>query len=240
MTMLYVYGVVDSSSLGGSPLTGHDAASVFAVPCGDCAAAASNLSRRTVVPGPGSVWLHEQVLETLMRRHAVLPLRFGTLVPDAEMLRNRLAAMLPALGDDLRRLRGRVEFALRVTGVDAEYLRAGDAAETSDAARTLSPGTRYLHARAERRRHRIAFEDAARGTERALRQHLDPTAESAAWGLAAARSTTLVASYLVPRKDASAFAAAVADVRAHHPALKISCTGPWAPYSFVTVRPPEA
>ncbi len=103
-----------------------------------------------------------------------------------------------------------------------------------------SPGTRYLRARAERRRHRIAFEDAARGTERALRRHLDPTAESAAWGLAAARSTTLVASYLVPRKDASAFAAAVADVRAHHPALKISCTGPWAPYSFVTVRPPEA
>jgi hypothetical protein len=173
------------------------------------------------------VWLHEQVLEALMRRHAVLPLRFGTLVPDAEMLRNRLAAMLPALGDDLRRLRGRVEFALRVTGVDAECLRAGDAAETSDAARTLSPGTRYLRARAER-------------TERALRQHLDPTAESAAWGLAAARSTTLVASYLVPRKDASAFAAAVADVRAHHPALKISCTGPWAPYSFVTVRPPKA
>lgn len=239
MTMLYVYGVVDSSSLGGSPLTGHDAASVFAVACGDCAAAASNLSRRTIVPGPGSVWLHEQVLEALMRRHAVLPLRFGTLVPDAEMLRNRLAAMLPTLSDDLRRLRGRVEFALRVTGVDTECLRAGDAAEPSDA-RTPSPGTRYLRERAERRRHRIAFEDAARCTERALRQHLDPTAESAAWGRAAERSTTLVASYLVPRKDASAFAAAVADVRAHHPALKISCTGPWAPYSFVTVRPPEA
>ncbi len=139
------------------------------------------------------MWLHEQVLEALMRRHAVLPLRFGTLVPDAEMLRNRIAAMLPALGDDLRRLRGTVEFALRVTGVDAECLRAGDAAETSAAARTLSPGTRYLRERAERRRHRIAFEDAARGTERALRRHLDPTAESAAWGLAAARSTTLVA-----------------------------------------------
>ena len=139
MTMLYVYGVVDSSSLGGSPLTGHDAASVFAVARGDCAAAASNLSRRTIVPGPESVWLHEQVLEALMRRHAVLPLRFGTLVPDAEMLRNRLAAMLPTLGDDLRRLRGRVEFALRVTGVDTECLRTGDAAETSDA-----PGRRHL------------------------------------------------------------------------------------------------
>ena len=84
MTMLYVYGVVDSPSLGGSPLTGHDAASVFAVPCGDCAAAASNLSRRTVVPGPGSVWLHEQVLETLMRRHAVLPLFAAVVGPPSK------------------------------------------------------------------------------------------------------------------------------------------------------------
>jgi hypothetical protein len=113
-----------------------------------------------------------------MRRYAVLPLRFGTLVPDADMLRNRLAAMLPAVGDDLRRLRGRVEFALRVTDVDAERLRADEAAETSDAARTLSPGTRYLRARAERSRLRIAFEDAARATERALRRLLDPTAET--------------------------------------------------------------
>src|SRR5262245_10867858 len=169
--MLYLYGTAASPSLDGARWTGDGGATVFAVPCGDCAAAASNLSRRTIGPGPGSVWLHEQVLEALMRRYAVLPLRFGTLVPDAEMLRNRLAAMLPAVGDDLRRLRGRVEFALRVTDVDAECLRAGDGAETSDAARTLSPGTRYLRARAERRRHRIAFEDAARRTGRALRRH---------------------------------------------------------------------
>ena len=62
MTMLYVYGIVDSASLGGTSLKGHDGASVFAVPCGDCAAAASSLFGGTMALRPLSVWLHEHVL----------------------------------------------------------------------------------------------------------------------------------------------------------------------------------
>src|SRR5262244_2013043 len=100
MTMLYVYGLVDTPSLDGTPLKGHDGASVFAVRCGECAAATSYLSRHTIAPRPRSVWLHERVLDALMRRHAVLPLRFATIVPDVDMLRNRLRPMYHALAGD--------------------------------------------------------------------------------------------------------------------------------------------
>src|SRR5262249_19300166 len=127
MTMLYVYGLVDSPSLDGTPLKGHEGASVFAVRCGDCAAAASHLSRHTIAPRPRNVWLHERVLNTLMRRHSVLPLRFATIVPDVDMLRDRLRPMHHALADDLRRLRGKVEFALRIANIHAECPRTGDA-----------------------------------------------------------------------------------------------------------------
>jgi|SRR5262245_21143323 len=239
MTMLYVYGIVDSPRFDRTSLKGHDGADVFAVPCGDCAAVASDLSRRTIAPSPRSVWLHEHVLDTLMRRHAVLPLRFATIVPDAGMLRNRLRPMHRALAGDLRRLRGKIEFALRVTNIHAGWLHAGDAERDGAAAQVLPPGTRYLRAKAERWRERTAGEDAARRIERELRRHLDPVAENAVWALAT-RSATLTASYLVERKEVSAFVAAVVDARACHPALDVSCTGPWAPYSFVTVRPPEA
>src|SRR6516164_4699147 len=64
--------------------------------------------------------------------------------------------------------------------------------------------------------------------------------ENAVWGFATTRSATLIASYLVERNEVPAFVAAVADVRGRHPALDVSCTGPWAPYSFVTARSPEA
>src|SRR5262249_31125998 len=146
MTMLYVYGIVDSPTLDGDPLKGHGAACVFAVPCADCAAVASDLPRGSITATARSVWLHEQVLAALMRRHGVLPLRFGTIVPDAEMLRGRLAAMHRALADDLQRLRGRVEFALRVTGVDAEYPRAREAGHARGATAALTPGRSYLRA----------------------------------------------------------------------------------------------
>jgi hypothetical protein len=237
--MLYVYGIVDSASLAGTPPKGHDGASVFAVPCGDCAAAASNLLGGTIAPRPRSVCLHEHVLHALMRRHAVLPLRFATIAPDASTLRNRLGPMHGALVADLRRLRGKVEFALRITNIRADGPRPGHAAGESAAARTLPPGTRYLRARAECWRERIAGEDAARCTERVLRRHLDPAAENAVWGLAT-RSASLVASYLVERNEVPSFLATVADVRARHPTLDVSCTGPWAPYSFVTARATEA
>src|SRR5215510_2414522 len=195
--MLYVYGVVDSPSFDGTSVKGHDGASVFAVPCGDCAAAASSLSRRMIAPSPRSVWLHQQVL------------------------------------DELRRLRGKVEFALRVTNTHAECPHARDAERKDDATQALPPGTRYL-------RERIASEDTARRIERALRRHLDPAAEHAVWALTTTRAPTLTASYLIERNDVSSFVATVVDVRARHPALDVSCTGPWAPYSFVTVRAPEA
>src|SRR6516162_10868166 len=130
----------------------------------------------------------ERVLDALMRRHAVLPLRFATIVPDVDMLRNRLRPMYHALAGDLQRLRGKVEFALRITNIHAECPHTGDAERKSDAAQALTPGTRYLRARAERWRERIASEDAAGRIERALRQHLDPAAENAVWGFATTRS----------------------------------------------------
>src|SRR5262249_22251930 len=103
-----------------------------------------------------SVWLHERVLDALMRRHAVLPLRFATIVPDVDMLRNRLRHMYHELAGDLQRLRRKVEVALRIANIHAECPHTGDAERKSDAAQALSPGTRYLRARAERWRERIA------------------------------------------------------------------------------------
>ena len=196
MTMLYVYGIVDSPGFDGTALNGHDGASVFPVPYGNCAAVASNLSCREVAPEPRSVWLHEQVLQALMRQHAVVPIRFGTIVTDAGVLR-------------------------------------------SESAQALPPGTRYLRARAERLRETIAGENAAGRLERRLRRHLDRSADSAVWEPATMRSATLAASYLVERDAVPAFIDAIAAARARHPALHVSCTGPWAPYSFVTARVPE-
>jgi hypothetical protein len=43
----------------------------------------------------------------------------------------------------------------------------------------------------------------------------------------------LRAAYLVDRGAARAFSARVAKIQEESPRLRISCTGPWPPYSFV-------
>jgi Gas vesicle synthesis protein GvpL/GvpF len=47
----------------------------------------------------------------------------------------------------------------------------------------------------------------------------------------------LTASYLVARDDVQRFADELRDVQERHPQLAVSCTGPWAPYSFVGEDP---
>ena len=240
MTMLYVYGIVDLPSFDGAALNGHDG-------CQRLSGSVRKLCRRreqSVPPrdraGAGSVWLHEQVLEALMRRHAVVPLRFGTIVADAGMLRSHLSAdasaRLPAIfGGCAARSNLRCASPVSVPNVP----RCAMLERQSDAAQALPPGTRYLRARAERRRHRIACEDSGQEHRTRAEAASRPAAGSAAWGprygtirpwshpIWCAQGRLGIRRGSRRRSRASSGA-------------QVSCTGPWAPYSFVTVRPPEA
>jgi len=236
--MLYVYGIVGSPSFT-TAVSGHEGACVFPVRCGDFAAAAGALSR-DIAPESHNVWCHEQVLEALMQQYAVLPLRFGTLVPDRQALCDKLRGMYSALARDLARVGGKVEFALRVANNGNDSPPALGAERRGDGTPPLLPGTRYLRARARRLREKVAREAVAKRVERVLRPHLDPLADDAAWEPAAQRGATVLASYLVGRNDMSRFVDAVDDACRRYPQLELTCTGPWAPYSFVGARPHEA
>jgi hypothetical protein len=233
--MLYVYAVVDSPQFSAA-LSGHEGGLVFPVACGDLAAAASGLSC-AVEPQVRNIWRHEQVLELLMQEHAVLPLRFGTCVSDVETLCNELQRRRPALLESLARVRGRAEFALRVAGI-----AAGESAVRSrdDSASSLLPGTRYLQAKAKIFHDQAIVEAAARRVQDTLQPYLDGPAVAAVWELAARASATLTASYLVARDNIPQFIHAVDLARNDHPALDVTCSGPWAPYSFVSMRRAEA
>jgi hypothetical protein len=65
------------------------------------------------------------------------------------------------------------------------------------------------------------------------RDLLQPLASLAAAGTTRAGARVLRASYLVSREDVQRFAVAVGELQEAHPGVTLSCTGPWAPYSFV-------
>jgi hypothetical protein len=207
--MIYLYAVTESPPQGFRGL-GLDGEPVVSLDCNGLYLAHSFHGEAFQPPvTPEALWAHEGVVDELLEGGPVLPFRFGTMLPDRVTAEAHVERERQRFGRILAELRGRVELAVRVLVPED---RADEAAD--DGAGYLAARARALHAHD----HVLApLESLAAASSR---RHAD-----------AARVTR--ASYLVARDDVERFASAVRELQESHPDLALSCTGPWAPYSFV-------
>jgi hypothetical protein len=209
--MIYVYAITDpldvdcASGLGDAPLELVEQGGIVGV--------FSTHDRLEVKSEPDQLWAHERVVDHLLERAAVLPLRFGTVLRDSEALRKVLDEDGAKFRLLLSRVRGCVELAVRV-GLEPSPAQAA------------SGGSEYMRQRL------AAREREAEAADRVLAP-LRPLARATARRPAKAGSATVSESYLVPRAAVEPFAAELKALQAQNPGLSISCTGPWGPYSFV-------
>ena len=175
--------------------------------------------------GPGlpevtdeAVLTHAGVVEELMTRsRAILPARFGRAFASEEELTAAVQTKAPALEHGLSRVRGCVEFGLRVLGHESP--RQGS---------TSPSGIEYMRARLdeEAERDRLSEE---------LHRPLALLARADA-RFGGASGDLLHAAYLVPDERTAAFRDRIAGLERLHPELTMVCTGPWPPYSFADAR----
>jgi len=161
-----------------------------------------------------AVLAHASVVEELTARsRAILPARFGRAFASEEELTAAVETKAPALEHGLSRVRGCVEFGLRVLG-----------RESPRQASTSLSGAEYMRARLEEEtvRDRLSGE---------LHRPLALLARSEA-RFGGASGDLLHAAYLVPDERTAAFRDRVAELERLHPELTMVCTGPWPPYSF--------
>lgn len=172
-------------------------------------------------PSPDLVLTHERVVEELMDRRPLLPLRFGTMLASEDELVAAVTARQDELGRALDHVRGRAELGLRVVCPPAVEPRGRGGATGRRSGRS------YLLARAaEHRRVGQVVRDV----------HL-PLA-----GLAAASSVrerprppaVVVAAYLVEWDRVADFRERATTLAARHDDLLFHVTGPWPPYNFTT------
>lgn len=223
--MLHVYGIIDSEGLAGAAPRGHEGDAVTAFPLGDISAAVSRATAPSIEVSNARVWHHETVLGALMERHAVLPMRFGTICPENELchlLEDRQDALCAAL----RKLGGKVEMAVRITH-DASIGRTDVPSPPADPA-SASSGTAYLMARLARRNaDGLADPPAVRD----IRGHLGRHSLDIVWTNPETAGDPFKASCLIDRREVDEFVEGLEKLG--KPGLRLSCTGPWAPYSFV-------
>ena len=153
-------------------------------------------------PDEESLRHHDGVVSALMRGGAVLPMRFGTVVPSEDDVRDLLVQREDELRSKLEQVRGRVEMGVRVPW-EGERIVA-------------SSGSEFMRAKFERRK-------AARRAANELHPVLSELAVDSVLTICPREDTAFTAAYLVDRAQVGRFT---------QRAKSVTVTGPWPPYSF--------
>ena len=208
--MIYLYAITDTRPPALTS-TGIDGAEVqTSARAGLNAVWSVHSDDAELMPTPAALWEHEAVVDELLATGAVLPLRFGTTLRDADAVRDLLHRERRRFRTLLDRVRGHVELAVRVALPESDGETPGD-------------GAGYLRARVASQREREA-------AAQLVLAPLDRLATASSHR--PDRAAVLRASYLVRPAEVERFAAALRGLQDAYPHLTVSCTGPWAPYSF--------
>ncbi len=268
-SLWYVYAVTRASGAGplAARLTGVAGGQVRAIREDELAAVASRVSAVDFAEGPLRAnledlrWLertardHQHVVDALLSAGGVVPLRLATVCHGTTGVRRLLAENRELFETAVVRLDGRAEWGLKIhVDPPSDHAPRGapaNGAPTNGAPTRPASGRDYLRRRREQRQR---AEDAWRLAEAAAHEvHV---------ALAAAAERTrqhppqdarlsgepgrnlLNAAYLVPRHRESEFAELAGQLAGEVTGLRITLSGPWAPYSFTAdaagaAAPPE-
>ena len=236
---LYIYAIVERESRPAVDWRGLDGSELSTVTFRSLAAVVSEIS---TVPDrdPPALMQHEAVIEAFGERHRTLPVRFGTVLPDATEVREALSERYDSLAADLATLGDKVELGLLAlwrsgredSGAPREHAPAAEASRESAPPR--GDGARYLQSRQAAYAHeeagRIAACQLARELELAMHSHvLDHRVSIVGDARLALRAT-----YLVAPADVTTLREIVDELRRRRSDVAIILTGPWPPYSFVS------
>jgi hypothetical protein len=157
---------------------------------------------------------HGRIIEALREQaSALLPVRLGEDFSDETALAAAVEPRARALRARLEEIRGCVEVAVRVVG------------DVSPRATEARDGASYMRAQLVPLRMRSALEQTLHGPleRRAKETRVTPFA---------APPLMLESSYLVSEGAVEEFARTAVELASAWPGLSVTCTGPWAPYSF--------
>ncbi len=251
--MIYVYAIADRPDEPLPSQLGLHDERLAKVIWRDVVAVVSTFNGSQLSKSGDELWRHEEVVEALMNDRAVLPVRFGTLLPSRQRVGDLLCRAYRALVQDIERVRGQVEIGMRFLTVNERAVQAGTAAvrplesavvhgRGGDRPATASdgftppgtaPGSVYLWARVARDRERQDRQRAKLSLVRESYERLASHASASRLDDEPDDQHGTSAAFLVPRDRIVSFREVVGEVANAYPEFALLCTGPWPPYSFV-------
>jgi hypothetical protein len=238
----YVYCIIRSDqTLNFGPIgIGEEPAPVYTVRCDDLSAVVSDAPLGVLDPTRDNVLAHQRVNETVMSKHTVLPMSFGTVFKTRDDVTAFLKSAYRAFSDVLDKMENKLEFGLKVLW-DRDAVIHEIEEEDEDIHRLRSEIAAQKGSTYFARMHYGRLIDGAlqAKSERYVSEIFDRLRDVSV----AARANKpigdrmiLNAAFLVSRDSEEAFDQRVKELGASHDKLTFKYTGPWPPYNFVNIR----
>lgn len=236
----YVYAIVGGTASLPGDLTGLQDEHLAKVPWRALAAVTSTIAESRVGPDAPLLMRHAAVVEAICQLMPALPVRFGTILPNAAAVMQSLEQHYDTLLADLRRIGDKQEMGVTVlwesaeqhTDTNHEHIEQTEN-RADHSAGEESRGTRYLLARREAYRHDQAARERAQAIAAELDARVGPHVHASRYTIRTAPYVGLHAAYLLDRDAFIGASNVLAAYQDSHGALRLLITGPWPPYSFV-------
>jgi hypothetical protein len=238
----YVYCIIRSDDpLRFGPIgIGAEPADVHTVSYKELAAVVSDTPVEVFDATRENVLAHERVNETVMRKHTVIPMSFGTVFKTRDDIVELLRAAYEAFKDVLNKMEDKLEFGLKVLW-DRDIIIRQIENEDEDVRRlkgeiSSQKGSTYFARMQYGRLMDSALEGRSERYVRDIFEELRPVSVASRANKPIGDKMIMNAAFLVAREKEAAFDAKVKQIGARHDKLTFKYTGPWPPYNFVNIR----
>ena len=187
-----------------------------------------------------NVLAHERVNETVMKKHTVIPMSFGTVFKTRDDIVELLRAAYDAFVDVLKKMDDKLEFGLKVLW-DRDAVVRQIESEDDDVRRLKSEissqeGSTYFARMQYGRLMDSALEARSERYVTDIFEQLRPVSVASRANKPIGDKMIMNAAFLVARDKEAAFDARVKQIGAKLDSLTFKYTGPWPPYNFVNIR----
>ena len=239
---LYAYGVIDSNEKMEESIKGLSEASVYNIPYRDIGIVVSDLDPQAQIKNEESIMRHEEVVEVLMDRFTILPMRLYTVFSGKEELLLKAKDHYEDFIKNLNRVRNKAEFGIKVIwagNIIKERIINAHKSESPSADPTRA-GTKFMKEKFEKYKIDKEFEEEADRCIAILDGFLNRIASEKKIEKLKTDNLLLSASYLVDNEKRDDFETAFEVLRNSQGGdLKYLLSGPWPPYNFITLSHSE-
>jgi hypothetical protein len=237
--VIYTYGVIDSIDTIDETIFGLEGGGINNVSYRDIGVAVSELRQKLQEITDANVLKHEEVIETLMTKFTVLPVRFSTIFNTKEDLLSMVELYYQDFKDNFARLHNKVEFGIKVIWLqDTIKQRIIDAYQKTKHNLSISsesPAKTFIKEKFQEHIIEKEFQEEADRCIQVVDDYFNRIACEKKLKRLQTESLLLNASYLVDKDRQDEFKQAFEQLKNAPGDLKFLFSGPWPCYNFVTL-----